>query len=118
MSAARGRRLANSISARWWAVAEPPWRRRACVGARWPGHVVTHAGWLTSGPSTASYIIKDFQTSNFEIQKCDFPMSKIHQTSQGDSLKYKEQLYLLGQLQVPSGFHVINSGINLNLNLT
>jgi hypothetical protein len=27
--------------------------------------------WLTSGPSTASYIIKDFQTSIPEIQKCD-----------------------------------------------
>jgi hypothetical protein len=32
-----------------------------------------------------------------------FPMSKIHQTLQFDSLKHKEQLSFLAQLQMPSG---------------
>jgi hypothetical protein len=32
-------------------------------------------------------------------------------------LKHKEALYFLDQLQNPTRLHVINSGINLNLNL-
>jgi hypothetical protein len=32
-----------------------------------------------------------------------FPMSKIHQTLEEESLKHKEQLYFLVQLQIPSG---------------
>jgi hypothetical protein len=44
-------------------------------------------------------------------------MSKIHETSQGDILKYKEQLSLLAQFQIHSGFEVANSGTNSNLNL-
>jgi hypothetical protein len=46
-----------------------------------------------------------------------FLLSKIQQTSQGDSLKYMEQLSFLAQLQIPSGFQVTNSGINSNMNL-
>jgi hypothetical protein len=51
-------------------------------GGRWPSHCsvtlcawaragremrLLGVGWLTSGPSAASYIIKDIQTSKFEI---------------------------------------------------
>jgi hypothetical protein len=46
-----------------------------------------------------------------------FSMTKIHQPSQGDSLKHKKQLSLLAQLQIHSGFQVTNSGTNSNLNL-
>jgi hypothetical protein len=41
ISDARGRRSANNVGVRWWAVAKPLWRRRAHVFARCPGHMVT-----------------------------------------------------------------------------
>jgi hypothetical protein len=46
-----------------------------------------------------------------------FPMSKICQTWQVDSLKYREQLSILAQQKIPSGLQVTNSGTNSNLNL-
>jgi hypothetical protein len=45
-----------------------------------------------------------------------FFMFKIHQILQGDRLKHREQLSLLANLKIPSGFQVTNSGINSNLN--
>jgi hypothetical protein len=44
-------------------------------------------------------------------------MSKINEIMQADSLKHKEQLYFLSQLQIPSGWQVTNFGANSNLNL-
>jgi hypothetical protein len=44
-------------------------------------------------------------------------MYKIRQILLVDSMKHKEQLYFLAQLQIPLGFQVINSGTNSNLNL-
>jgi hypothetical protein len=40
------------------------------VRAGWHTRLLS-AGWLTSGPSAASYVIKDFRMSNFEIKKCE-----------------------------------------------
>jgi hypothetical protein len=46
-----------------------------------------------------------------------FPMSKNTQILEIDSLKHKEQLSFLAQLQIPSGLQVTNSRTNSNLNL-
>jgi hypothetical protein len=62
----------------------------------------------------------DFLSSILQILKSKsvtFMMSNLRQFLQVDSLKYKEQLSFLIQLQLPSGFHVIISGANSNLNL-
>jgi hypothetical protein len=72
--------------------------------------------WLTSRPR----LFSDFSRfSIFQILKSKsvtFPMSKHHQFLQVDSLKHKEQLSFLAQLQIPSGFQVTISGTNSNLN--
>jgi hypothetical protein len=47
-----------------------------------------------------------------------FPMFKIRQTLDRDSLNHKEQLSFLYQLEIPSGLQVENSGTNSKLNLT
>jgi hypothetical protein len=47
-----------------------------------------------------------------------FPMSKNTQILHVDSLKHKKQLYFLDELQIPSLFHVTNSGTYSNLNIT
>jgi hypothetical protein len=52
---------------------------------------------------------------NFELVY--LPMSKIHLLLEVGSLKHKEQLYVLAQLQNLNGLQVINSGTNSNLNL-
>jgi hypothetical protein len=44
-------------------------------------------------------------------------MSKNTQILQVDSLKHKEQIYILDKLKIPLGLHVTNSGINSNLNV-
>jgi hypothetical protein len=43
-----------------------------------------------------------------------FPLSKIHQNLNSDTLKHKEQLSCLSQLQIPSELQVKNSGIKVN----
>jgi hypothetical protein len=55
-----GGRSAESIGARWRVMAEPPWHCHTHVSAHWPGMRLLGAGWPTSGPSAANYIIKDF----------------------------------------------------------
>jgi hypothetical protein len=45
-----------------------------------------------------------------------FPYSKNIQTFYGALLEYFEQLYKLGQLQIPNIIHVINFGTYSNLN--
>jgi hypothetical protein len=72
---------------------------------------------LTSGP----WLFSDF--SRFSIlqtlksKSVTFPMSKLSHFLLVDSLKHKEQLSFLAQLQIPSGFQVTISGRNSNLNL-
>jgi hypothetical protein len=48
-------------------------------------------------------------TQNLKFETVTFPMSKILKTFHRDSLRYKEQLSFLSQLQIPSGLHVKNS---------
>jgi hypothetical protein len=60
---------------------------------------------------------KIFKHPNLKFEMVTFLMSKFLQILQVDCLKHREQLYLLDQLQNPKGLHVINSGINSNLNL-
>jgi hypothetical protein len=75
------------------------------------------------GPSWATgtralpfkFFSKSAQILKFKMMV--FPMSKIHLSVQVDSLKHKEVLYFLDQLQNPKGLKVINSGTNSNLNL-
>jgi hypothetical protein len=75
---------------RWHAVTVPPRCHRV------------HTGWTSGhGPSWAAgkqaldCLLNNQRFSNVQTLKFEnvsFPMSKIHQTSQGDSLKHKEQI--------------------------
>jgi hypothetical protein len=67
---------------------------------------------LTRGPSPIS-ISRFSNTQNLKSKMVTFLLSIIHQTLHSDSLKYKEQLCFLSQLQILSGLHVKNSGTNL-----
>jgi hypothetical protein len=59
--------------------------------------------WLTSGPDSISYFQIFLIIQTLKIELVSFLTLKNHQTLQGDSMKYKEQLSLLAQLQIPSG---------------
>jgi hypothetical protein len=67
---------------------------------------------LTSGPDSIWYFqsFSIIQTLKFKL--VSFPMSKIGQILQVDSLKHGKKLYFLDQLQNPIGLQVINSGTN------
>jgi hypothetical protein len=59
----------------------------------------------------------DFQSSKlWNLKRWPFSCLKF-KILWGDCLKDKEQLHFLSQLQIPSGFQVINFGTNSNLNL-
>jgi hypothetical protein len=83
---------------------------------QWPGRAVKRPVQLTCGPSTLFDFLMIFNLLNFEMYNGNFFMFKIHQILQGDRLKHREQLSLLANLKIPSGFQVTNSGINSNLN--
>jgi hypothetical protein len=86
---------------------------RALAGTR--GHGLS---WAAGKRALALKISLNFKIStNFIIQIGDLSMSKIHQSLQVYSLKYKEKLYFLDQHQNPRGLQVTNSGTNSNLNL-
>jgi hypothetical protein len=95
-------------------VTMPPRHCRVCVCAG------RHAAMGRRGPLTRGRL--NFSL-NFEINRnlkfnmTILPMSKSTQIFEVYSMKQKEQLYLLDQLQIPSGLYVINSGTNSNLNL-
>jgi hypothetical protein len=75
-------------------------------------------GPLASGPYHFSDFVLRF--SIFQILKfktATFLIFKIHEILHRDSSKHTEQLYCLAQLQIPKVLHVINSRINLNLNI-
>jgi hypothetical protein len=44
---------------------------------------------------------------NLKFKNVTFPMSKIHQTSQGDSLKHKEQLSYCPNFKFPRDFNLL-----------
>jgi hypothetical protein len=88
------------------------------VGARWPGHAVMgRRGPLASGPSHLNFFLNFEISTNFEIQNEGLLTSKITEILQVNLLKYKEQLYFLDQVQIPSRLHVTNSGTISSLNL-
>jgi hypothetical protein len=110
-------RAADRAGARWRAVTKPPWHHHTHVGARWLGHAAMgRHGPLASGPCHFSDFLKIFHLPNFEIQNSDLLNVKIQKLLYRDIWKHKEQLSFLEQLQIPKGLHVINSGINSNLN--
>jgi hypothetical protein len=106
----------------WWLPTAGAYRRvtthgvtRACTGDR--RKPFKWQLWLTSGP----WPLFDFSTfSNTQTLKSKmvtFQMSKFLQILQVDCLKHKKQLCSLDRLQNRKGLHVINFGINSNLNL-
>jgi hypothetical protein len=79
--------------------------------------VKTVLGHWQVGPAhlNFSWILNLLQILKFEIEA--IPLSKNCQTLQGDRFEHEEQLSDLAQQQNPSGFSIINSGINSNLNV-
>jgi hypothetical protein len=74
--------------------------------------------WATGKRARHWFFFQNFKTStNFVIQFCDFPLSKIHQNLNRDSMKHNEQLSFLSQLRIPPEFKVINSRTISKLNI-
>jgi hypothetical protein len=67
MSRGRWWSSADSVGARWQAVAEPPWDCRTRVGARWPGHAITRRRVADNWARLYFVFSKLFNHSNFEI---------------------------------------------------
>jgi hypothetical protein len=66
---------ADSVGARWQAVAEPLWRRRVRVGARWPGHAAMgHRGPLASRPYHLNFSLNFKIRTKFVIQIANLPV--------------------------------------------
>jgi hypothetical protein len=65
---------ADSVGVRWLAVAEPPWRHRTCMSARWLGHAVMgHRGPLASEPCHLNFPLNFKISTNFIIEIGDLP---------------------------------------------
>jgi hypothetical protein len=74
---------------------------------------------LTSGPDPVKLSFKfPNSTQTCKFKKEAFPCSKNIQTLHATRFEYCEQHYLLGPLQILNRTHVINSGIEFNLNLS
>jgi hypothetical protein len=66
--------LADSVGARWQAVAEPLWLHRASVGVHWPGHVTMgRRGPLASDPCHLNFSLNFKIITNFVIHIGDLP---------------------------------------------
>jgi hypothetical protein len=61
---------------------------------------------LTSGPGFISIFQLFSLTQTLKYEMVTFPWYKIHQTLHRDSLKHKEQLSFLSQLQIPQNCKV------------
>jgi hypothetical protein len=72
---------------------------------------------LTSGPQHFFDLSRFSNTHALIFELVTFLMSNFRQILQVNILEQKEQLHFLYQAQNPKGLHVINSGINSNLNL-
>jgi hypothetical protein len=82
-----------------------------CVHAHWPGHAAMgRRGPLARGPYLIELFSKSARTLKFKMKV--FVMSNNTKILQVDSLKHREQVYFLDQLQNPSGFQVTNSRTN------
>jgi hypothetical protein len=94
-------------------VAETPWHGRVHVRTgRTRGHGPSWAAGMWALPF--KFFSKSAQTLKFKTKV--FPMSKIHQILQVDSMKYQEKLYFLDKLENLVELKVINSGTNSDLN--
>jgi hypothetical protein len=99
-------------------VQSPPHHRTLChtCTSDWCGRLSGSYGWQV-GPGSISYFQRFSITRTLKFESMTFPVPKIHQILQVDSLKHKEQLYMFVQLQIPSGLQVTNFWTNSNLNL-
>jgi hypothetical protein len=87
------------------------------LSSDWYVRLSGRCGWQVS--LTLFLIFKAFQSpKHWNLNWCPSWCTKILQILQVNSLKYKEKLYFLDQLQNPTGLQVINVETNSNLNLT
>jgi hypothetical protein len=83
------------------------------------GCAVTGPGATDKWASSRLNFSKDFQILQIlEFKTVPFPLSKIHQTLQGNRLDNKEQVSFLAELQISFGFGIIKSGNKSILNIT
>jgi hypothetical protein len=92
-------------SAVWW----------ARVGRVTQGAIITVVDGWQVGPF--NFFLQFSNPPTLKFQMMVFPLSKIHQTLQGDNLKHEEQISYLAQLQNPSIFWIIKYVNNSYLNL-
>jgi hypothetical protein len=86
------------------------------LGDRGLAVITDSAGWqVVPDPFKLFFDFQILPTLKFQTMALLFP--KIRKTFQGDILEYKEELYVLENLQHPSVFWIIKSINNSNLNI-
>jgi hypothetical protein len=69
-------------------------------------HVFKRWVRMTGRPSPLFKFLRFLIFQTLKSKMVSLLLSKIHQTLHRDSLKHKEQIYFLSQLQIPSGLQI------------